>query len=223
MSHDDGESPAPRSGALTYAMVMAEARRQAALPRPTARSRREADVRKVRWWRVGTLRSISGLSTLITALVFTCLLLAICLLVSPWILPDAWAPLVVSVGLALYGTYRLRGVPGETARTLARAACAPGPVPKRYAVVYDPPWGGVALLVLFPAAGGDDVQPDGVLELMPFPQPWLRFVGAGKLPADLPVEPMRQPRTSWPSGRVADGCPLDRWAGVLAEALLRAR
>lgn len=83
-----------RDLALTYAMVMAEARRQAALPRPTARSRREADVRKVRWWRVGTLRSISGLSTLITALVFTCLLLAICLLVSPWILPDAWARLL---------------------------------------------------------------------------------------------------------------------------------
>ncbi|MFC9672822.1 hypothetical protein [Streptomyces sp. NPDC056949] len=204
MSHDDGESPAPRSGALTYAMVMAEARRQAALPRPTARSRREADVRKVRWWRVGTLRSISGLSTLITALVFTCLLLAICLLAGSWILSDAWAPLVVSMGLALYGAYRLRGVPGETARTLARAACAPGPVPKRYAVVYDPPWGGVALLVLFPAAGGDDDQPDGVLELMPFPQPWLRFAGAGKLPADLPVEPAGNLELRGP----ADGLPM---------------
>ncbi|MGW4390449.1 hypothetical protein [Streptomyces sp. NPDC004685] len=43
-------------------------------------------------------------------------------------------------------------------------------------------------VVLFPAARGDDVRPDGVLELMPLPQPWRRFMGAGKLPADLPVE-----------------------------------
>ncbi|MFE2296590.1 hypothetical protein ACFXAW_00160 [Streptomyces sp. NPDC059445] len=190
MSHDDdGENPAPRSGALTYAVMTAEARRQAALPRPTARRRREADVRTVRWWRIRTLRSISGLSTLVTALVFACLVLVICLLVGSSIMPDAWYPLVVSVGLALYGAYRLRGVPGATARTLASAACAPGPVPKRYALVYDPPWGGIALLVLFPADGGDDVQPDAVLELMPLPEPWLRFPGASKLPADLPVEP----------------------------------
>ncbi len=190
MSHDDGTSPTPRSGAPTYAMLMAEARRQAGLPRPTARSRREADIHKVRWWRVRMLRIISGLSTLATALVFALLLLAICWLGGPSILPDAWFPLAVSVGMALFGAYQLRGAGGETARTLARAACAPGPVPKRYALVYDPPWGGIALLVLFPAAGGDDVRPDAVLELKPLLQTWRRFLGAGKLPADLPVEPV---------------------------------
>ncbi|WP_326783174.1 hypothetical protein [Streptomyces sp. NBC_00151] len=189
MSHDDGASPAPRSGAPTYTVLMAEARRQSALARPTTRSRREADIRKVRWWRVRTLRNIAGLSTLATALVFTLLLLAICWLGGPSILPDAWFPLLVSVGMALYGAYQLRGAGGATARTLAHAACAPDPVPKRYALVYDPPWGGVALLVLFQAAGGDDVRPDAVLELRPLPQTWRRFLGASKLPADLPVEP----------------------------------
>ncbi|MFE6806530.1 hypothetical protein ACFVEN_33430 [Streptomyces sp. NPDC057681] len=205
MSHDDGESPAPRSGAPTYSMLMAEARRQATLPRPTARSRREADIRQVRWWRVRTLRSISGLSTLATALVFTCLVLAIWWLVGPSIAPDAWFPLVVSIGLALYGAYRLRGALGATARALARAARAPGPAPKRYALLYDPPWGGVALLVLFPAAGSDDVRPDAVLELRPLPQTWRRFLGASKLPADLPVEPagnleLRGPTDGLPMG-----------------------
>ncbi|MFF0189248.1 hypothetical protein [Streptomyces sp. NPDC005244] len=125
---------------------------------------------------------------MVTALIFLCLLLALCFGFGSWILPDAWFPLLVSVVLAAYGAHRLRGAPGATARALAGAACAPGPVPRRYALLYDPPWGGIAVLVLFPAAGGDDVQPDAVLELMPQPQPWLRFRGAGKIAADLPVE-----------------------------------
>ncbi|MFF0142751.1 hypothetical protein ACFYRN_40760 [Streptomyces sp. NPDC005227] len=190
MSHDDGESPALRSGAVTYAVVTAEARRQAALPRPAARRGRETDVRTVRWWRVRTLRSFSGLSTMLTALVTMCLVLALCLRFGSWILPDAWYPLLVSVALAVYGAYRLRGAPGATARALASAACASGLVPRRYALVYDPPWGGVAVLVLFPADGGDDARPDAVLELVPQPQPWRRFLGASKRPADLPVEPV---------------------------------
>ncbi|MER5385153.1 hypothetical protein ABT040_33590 [Streptomyces sp. NPDC002688] len=136
------------------------------------------------------MRSISGLSTLATALVYTLLVLAIFWLAGPSIAPDAWYPLVVSAGLGLYGAHRLRGAGGATARALARAACAPGPVPKRYALMCDPPWGGIAVLVLFPAIGGDDVRPEAVLELRPLPQPWRRFLGASKLPPDLPVEPV---------------------------------
>ncbi|MFJ7948766.1 hypothetical protein ACIQ6K_34825 [Streptomyces sp. NPDC096354] len=52
-----------------------------------------------------------------------------------------------------------------------------------------PPWGGIALLVLFPAGGGDDSRAEAVLELRPLPQSAHRFLGASKLPADLPVEP----------------------------------
>ncbi|MDX3258967.1 hypothetical protein PV336_06940 [Streptomyces sp. MI02-2A] len=69
--------PAP----LTYAMLTAEAGRQAALPRPKARGRREADVRRVPWWRVRTLRGISGLSTLVPALICAVLVLVIYTLV----------------------------------------------------------------------------------------------------------------------------------------------
>ncbi|MGW6215145.1 hypothetical protein [Streptomyces sp. NPDC055109] len=133
---------------------------------------------------------MSGLSTMLTALVYTCLLLALCLGFGSWILPDAWYPLLLSVGLAAYGAYRLRGAPGATAKALASAACAPGPVPRRYALVYDPPRGGIAVLVLFPTVGGDDVRPNGMLELVPQPRPWRRFLGASKVSADLPVEPV---------------------------------
>ncbi|MFE9126189.1 hypothetical protein ACFYOF_12330 [Streptomyces sp. NPDC007148] len=190
MSHDDGESLAPGSGALTYAMLTAEARRQAALPRPKARGRREADVRRVPWWRVRTLRGISGLSTLVPAVICAVLVLVIYALVGDSSLaPQALFVLVVSVGLALYGGYRLRRGGGATAGALARAACAPGPVSKRYALLYDPPWGGTALLVLFPAGGGDHVRPEAVLELWPLPLPQPRFPGQRGLPADLPVEP----------------------------------
>ncbi|TFV32522.1 hypothetical protein E4K10_21565 [Streptomyces sp. T1317-0309] len=48
---------------------------------------------------------------------------------------------------------------------------------KRYALLYDPPWGGTALLVLFPAGGGDHVRPEAVLELWPLPLPQPRFPG----------------------------------------------
>lgn len=190
MSHDDGESLAPRSGAPTYAMLTAEARRQAALPRPRARSRREADIRRVPWWRVGTLRRMSGLSTLVGSVVCAILVLVVYGLVGDSSLaPQALCVLVVSVGWALYGAYRLRGGGGATARALAGAACAPDPASKRYALLYDPPWGGIALLVLFPAGGGGDDRPDGVLELRPLPQRSRRFMGARGFPADLPVEP----------------------------------
>jgi hypothetical protein len=44
--------------------------------------------------------------------------------------------------------------------------------------------------VLFPAGSGNDVQPETVLELRPLPLPPRRFMGARRLPADLPVEPV---------------------------------
>jgi hypothetical protein len=171
-------------------MLTAEARRQAALPRPRARSRREADIREVPWWRVRTLRGISGLSTLVPALFGTALVLAVYGLVgNSSLAPQALFVLVVSIGVALYGAYRLRGGGGATARALARAAAAPDPVSKRYALLYDPPWGGIALLVLFPAGEGDGVLPEALLELRPLPQRSRRFLGARGLPADLPVDP----------------------------------
>jgi hypothetical protein len=109
-------------------MFTAEAGRQAGLPRPRARSRREADVRKVPWWRVRTLRRISGLSTLSGGVIFTILVLAIYALVGDTSLaPQAVLGLLISVGLMIHGAYRLRGGGGATARALARAACTPGP------------------------------------------------------------------------------------------------
>ncbi|WP_420033273.1 hypothetical protein ACN2WE_12045 [Streptomyces sp. cg28] len=182
---------APRSGAPTYARLTAEARRQAALPRPGARSRREADIRGVPWWRVLTLRRMSGLSSLAGAALCAVVVLAVYALAgSSELAPRALLLLVVAIGLALHGAYRLRGAGGATARALGRAACAPDPEPQRYALVYDPPWGGTALLVLFPAAGGEEARPESILELRPLPQASRRFLGAAKLPADLPVKPV---------------------------------
>ncbi|MGW2819990.1 hypothetical protein ACWC24_03160 [Streptomyces sp. NPDC001443] len=186
MSYDGEGNLAPGFGTLTYAALTAEARRQAALPRPKARVRREADVRTAPWWRVRTLRGISGLSLLVPAVIYAVAVLVIYALTG---LAEALALLVFAVGLALFGGYRLRSGGGATARALADAACAPGPVSKRYALVYDPPWGGTALLVLFPAEGGDQVRPEAVLELQPLPLPQPRFPGTRALPADLPVEP----------------------------------
>jgi hypothetical protein len=134
---------------------------------------------------------MSGLSTLVGTVVSAILVLVIYGLVGDSSLaPQALFVLVVSIGGALYGAYLLRGGAGTTARALARAACVPGPVPKRYALLYDPPWGGTALLVLFPADGDDDDRPEAVLELRPLPQPTRRFLGARGLPADLPVDPV---------------------------------
>lgn len=145
MSYDGGEKLAPGSGPLTYAVLTAEARRRATLPRPKAHGRREADVQRVPWWRVRTLRGISGLSILAPAVICAVLVLVIYALVGDSSLaPQALFVLVVAVGLALYGGYRLRSGGGATASALARAACAPGPVSKRYALLYDPPWGGIA-------------------------------------------------------------------------------
>ncbi|MFE6892708.1 hypothetical protein [Streptomyces sp. NPDC057694] len=190
MMHGEGERPAPGGGAPTYAMLTAEARRQAALPRPAARSRREADVRRVPWWRVRTLRRMSGLSVLVPAALYTVLVLVVYGLVgSAALAPQALLTLVVSLALVVFGAVRLRGRGGASARALARAACAPGPVVRRYALLYDPPWGGIALLAVFPADGGDGVRPEAVLQLRPLPLPARRFLGARKLPADVPVEP----------------------------------
>ncbi|MGW1463133.1 hypothetical protein ACWCPT_02085 [Streptomyces sp. NPDC002308] len=189
MPHDDGESPARRFDAPTYAVLAAEARRQAALPRPKARSRGESDVRSVPWWRVETLRSMSGLSILVSGVVRVVLGLYIVVSIGfASVDLDNWYGIVGWFALALYAAYCLFGRPGTKARELARAACAPGPVHMRYALVYDPPWGGAALLALFPAGEDGEARPVGVVQLAPLLRG--RFAKSGGLPADPPVAPV---------------------------------
>ncbi|MEU1088241.1 hypothetical protein ABZ401_15660 [Streptomyces sp. NPDC005892] len=136
-----------------------------------------------------TLRKISGLSVLLGGATRTGLILVVCGVAGFAALGlDDWWCLLVFVALAVYGALCVYGSGGVRAKVLARAACEPDAVSMRYALVYDPPWGGAALLVVFPVGGDDEVRPEGVVELVPMPLH--RSARAGGLPADLPVEPV---------------------------------
>ncbi|WP_030547595.1 hypothetical protein [Streptomyces albus] len=156
----------PRTVQPSYAVLAAEAERQA-LPRPAkGRWRPEADVRKVPWWRVRTLLDMSQLPPAAWGLGSAA---PLAVLYTVW--PEDVTVLVV-LGIAagaVMGAVHLHraltwGVP--LARRLALAARAPVPVPKRYVLLYDP-YGGLPNLVLFPAHGGPDDLPEAVLTVLP--------------------------------------------------------
>ncbi|MFC8508497.1 hypothetical protein ACFU3J_30920 [Streptomyces sp. NPDC057411] len=147
---------------LTYAVLSAAARRQA-LP-PGRRPRREADARAVPWWRVRSLRRISGLPRLLVSPVPV--VTGMLMLGRPEDYPGvvAYAVIALGVGAVLYSGRGFFASGRAFARALGRAAGAPVSVPKRYALLFDPV-GGAPVLVLFPHGGGPDDAPEAVLRL----------------------------------------------------------
>ncbi|MEU7511340.1 hypothetical protein AB0B13_04950 [Streptomyces sp. NPDC042898] len=146
----------------TYARLAAHAGRQAVAQTGTRR-RPEADVRAVPWWRVRGLRRVSALEELLVAAVG-------CAGAGLGVWLDVGIPAYV-IGVLMAGTllracFRLLTTGRPVALLLARAATAPVPVVRRYALLYDPR-GGTPVLVVFPAHGGPDDRPEGLIPLAP--------------------------------------------------------
>ncbi|MFC9702290.1 hypothetical protein ACFTWD_16465 [Streptomyces sp. NPDC056943] len=144
-----------------YALLAAHAERQAV---PQTRTRRpEADVRGVAWWRVRGLRRLSGLDEVLVAAV-ACAGAGLGVWLGVGI--PAYVMGVLMTGTLLRAGFRLLTTGRPVALLLARAATAPVPVVRRYALLYDPR-GGTPVLVVFPAHGGPDDRPEGLLPLAP--------------------------------------------------------
>ncbi|MFF0751407.1 hypothetical protein [Streptomyces sp. NPDC004267] len=154
--------PRRTSAGLTYAVLAAHARSR----KPNARAKRRrpgADVRDVPWWRVRGLRELSGLHPLAGGL------LMLLLMAGMWWWEPGFQPVLGVVGalfLTVTGGYRFLAYGRRVAPLLARAAVAPVPVPKRY-VLLGAPRGHSSLLVVFPAHGGAEDRPEGVLPVWP--------------------------------------------------------
>ncbi|WP_030690826.1 hypothetical protein [Streptomyces globisporus] len=225
----------PASGP-TYAVLAAHARRQA-LPQGKA-LRPEADVRRVAWWRVRSLRRAAGTTRVVIAFAFCAAVGAAALTGPPE--EDAvklYAIGVLVLGALVYSCHQVVTVGRPAARLMARAATSSPPTPRRYVLLYDPQ-GGHPVLVLFPVHGGLYVQPAGLLPLIPPGPPkeprrglpsrpvgtawlhgWRDFTPDGRMPF---VAPWIEGRPLWPAGpyREADGRPeftalLDRLAPPL--------
>ncbi|MFB6841497.1 hypothetical protein [Streptomyces sp. NPDC056361] len=215
----------------TYAVLAAAARRQA-LP-GTGRARREADVRAVPWWRVRSLRHVAGLSRLLISPVPV--VTGLLMLGRPEDYPAvvAYAVIAFGVGLVLHSGRRFLTSGRAIARLLARSARAPGPVPKRYALLFDPV-GGAPVLVLFPHGGGPEDLPEAVLRLYPpgtLAKPRkglpsapsgpveLRGLPAGTGQGELAVVPWIEGRPVWPAGPYEELRPGDPAAREYLERL----
>ncbi|MER8047621.1 hypothetical protein [Streptomyces sp. NPDC094032] len=154
---------APEPYPPTYAVLAAAARRQAL---PTGRPRREADVRRVAWWRVGTLRHVSGLTRLLLSPVLVVTGLLMLGRADDYPAVVEYAVVAFGIGVVLHSGRRFFGSGLPEARRLARAARAPQAVPKRYALLFDP-LGGGPVLVLFPYGDGARDLPEAVVPLYP--------------------------------------------------------
>ncbi|MEV7276928.1 hypothetical protein [Streptomyces sp. NPDC093111] len=158
------ETRSPRGRHLpTYAALSAAAQRQA-LPAGGRGPRREADVRVVSWWRVRSLRRLSGLSRLLVSPVVVVTGLLMTGRPEDYPAVVAYAIVALGVGVVLYSGRGFFASGRGTASALARAARAPEPVPKRYVLLFDP-LGGAPVLVLFPYGGGPEDLPEAVLRL----------------------------------------------------------
>jgi hypothetical protein len=121
----------------------------------------EADVRTVPWWRVRSLRRISGLPALGVCLAYT----LASLLAVLWRGPNVALWLVFGVvGTLIAATSAWRST--RVIPAVVRAARAPVPNPARYVLLYSPE-SGVPVLVIYPASGGPDELPEAVLLLWP--------------------------------------------------------
>ncbi|BAU84373.1 hypothetical protein SLA_3464 [Streptomyces laurentii] len=159
-----GHTPAP-APEVTYALL---ASRVWTGKRPRRPRRPEPDFRQgVPWWRVPTLRRASGLSAFLIGLV-----------AAPFMVAAAWFEegfqirlgcAFVLIGTVVNGIRFVRS--GRPAvRLFARAAAAPVPVPKRY-VLLGHQGSSAPFLAVFPAHGGPDDRPEGLLRLLPYNLP----------------------------------------------------
>ncbi|MEU0399181.1 hypothetical protein ABZ318_02855 [Streptomyces sp. NPDC006197] len=205
---------APPAPGPTYAVLASHARRQA-VPQDKA-LRPEADVRKVAWWRVRSLRRTAGTTRVLVALAF-CAAVGAVTLTGPTG-GDAvklYAIDVVVLGALAYSCYDLLVTGRPAARLMARAATSSPPTPRRYVLLYDPHGGG-PVLVLFPVHGGLYARPEGLLQLIPPGPPkkprrglpsrpvgtawlhgWQDFTADGRMPF---VAPWIEGRPLWPAG-----------------------
>ncbi|MFD8210048.1 hypothetical protein ACFV2S_27055 [Streptomyces sp. NPDC059695] len=234
---DLGEArPAPGAAGPTYATLAAHARRQAG---PQGRAPRpEKDARDVAWWRVRSLRRISGATRVLVALGFCAAVGAVALTGPPEEdLPKLYLLGAVVLGALAYACHGLLTGGRHLARVMVRAATSFPPRLRRYVLLYDPR-GGAPVLVLFPVYGGPYARPEAVLPLVP-PGPrkdprrglpalpvgtvglhgWRDFTPDGRMPF---VVPRIGGRPLWPAGPYAedDGRPefaalLDRLAPPL--------
>ncbi|KKZ71110.1 hypothetical protein VO63_25680, partial [Streptomyces showdoensis] len=215
---------------LTYAVLSAAARRQV-LP-GTGRPHREADVRAVPWWRVRSLRWVAGVPKLLGApvLVGTGLLMLLSRS-SDYPAVVAYAVIAFGAGFLLHSGHRFLTAGRPAARLLARAARGPVPVPKRYALLFDP-HGGAPVLVLFPGGDGAADLPEAVLPLrLPgtLKQPRRGVPSAPAGPVELRgvtdgagrpvVVPWIEGRPLWPSGPYEELRAGDRAAREYLERL----
>ncbi|NML52238.1 hypothetical protein HHL19_27490 [Streptomyces sp. R302] len=201
-----------RPGTYTYAGLAAEAERRA-VPQ-TRPPRPEADVREVPWWRVRSLRAMTSVHELLFGLI-GCVAFGLVALAGPEDVSTVqiygFGGLVVAS--VLFHGFRLLTVGRPIALLFARAAKAPVAVPKRYVLLPDP-YGGLPVLVLFPAHGGPDDRPEALLPLLPpgpAKRPWQGLPSASAGTADLrgwldrsddggPVVVARiEGRTYWPA------------------------
>ncbi|MGW4051272.1 hypothetical protein ACWENA_10615 [Streptomyces sp. NPDC004779] len=190
---------APAAAPADHARFAAYAERQA-VPQ-TRPPHPEADVREVPWWRVRSLRRWSGAQDVLMA-GGAVLGLGVLALVAP--ADHTRVPglvfLVITAGLFVRSVFRLLTSGLPSVRLLVRAATAPVPVVRRYALLYDP-YGGAPVLVLFPDHGGDDDRPEAVLPLVspgPAKRPW----------EGLPAEPTGTVELRGWLDRAHDGAPL---------------
>ncbi|MDV5146720.1 hypothetical protein R1T08_21640 [Streptomyces sp. SBC-4] len=161
MSLDEaGTAPSP-----TYALLAAEAAREVVAPGRAHRA--EADVRAVPWWRVRSLRRVSGMGEVLISGV-GCVTAG--MLASPGLADGFAIPVIVfgvlTLGIFLVSGYRLLTTGRPAALRLARAATAPQPATRRYVLLHGPA-GGRPSLFLFPDGERPDDLPDGLLMLPP--------------------------------------------------------
>ncbi|MFB7590453.1 hypothetical protein [Streptomyces sp. NPDC056169] len=179
----------------TYARLAAHAGRRA-IPQ-TRTHRPEADVRAVPWWRVRGLRRGSGLNEVLMAAT-GCAGAGLGVWLDVGI--PAYVMAVLMAGTLLRSGFRLLTTGRPAALLLARAATAPVPVVRRYALLHDPR-GSVPVLVVFPAHGGPDDRPEGLIALAPPGTPNRPSVG-------LPSEPTGSVELRGWLDRADDGLPI---------------
>ncbi|MEU8758647.1 hypothetical protein [Streptomyces sp. NPDC048659] len=207
---------------------------------PPARKRPrgpEADPRTAPWWRLRSLRSVAGLHGVGFGLSGVAVFGGLAAMDLLW--PDPESPggppthvvlmMTAAAAFTLWQAFQVwhRGLP--VVRVLVRAALAPVPVERRYALV-PAPVGNDVFLVLFPAHGGPEDRPEAVLPLLPDQRPvpptgtaelrgWLDRDGEDE--RDPVVVPWLGDRPLWPAGPyleagTADGAELlGHLAGLL--------
>ncbi|MER5477316.1 hypothetical protein ABT026_10065 [Streptomyces sp. NPDC002734] len=154
------------AAALTYARLAAVAERRAGGPAGVVV--READLRQAPWWRVRGLRRLSGVSDVCLGFgaMTPSLSGVVGLLDGTEVVRGCFTLLLWVVGVAL-AVRHVRGRAPHLRRVLTAAAAAA--VERRYVLLADCPgrerraW--TVTLVVYPASGGEDDLPEGVLEV----------------------------------------------------------